>query len=54
VTSERAYRPALPMPQAIELLRCELALGRWDPRVFAALEEEVAAGAWAAPPRPAR
>jgi putative nucleotidyltransferase with HDIG domain len=42
ITSERAYRPAMATPVAMELLRGEHAAGKWDPRVFAALEVVVA------------
>jgi putative nucleotidyltransferase with HDIG domain len=44
LTSARAYRAALGIGEAMALLRCERTAGKWDARVFGALEGVIAGG----------
>jgi putative two-component system response regulator len=45
LTSERPYRERMAIPDAMRLLAEETAQGKWDPRVYAALEAVWARGA---------
>jgi HD-GYP domain-containing protein (c-di-GMP phosphodiesterase class II) len=44
LTSARAYRRSLEPGEALDLLRQETGLGKWDPALFAALEAIVGRG----------
>ncbi len=51
LTTARPYKPALPVPEALEQIAAEVRKGWWDPKVFAAFQE-MPADAGEGVPRP--